>query len=426
LIFNKFSITSQATVNGEMATVDGEMATINGEMATVNGDKATINGEMATVNGEMATVDGERATKNADMNTKVEFVCGNCKKIIPKQLWDKHYDFHYSVAWRIGLDPIIYLNNQSLVCELMERFKKLHSLKFFTCEKCLQITKTAPIDILMHMEQCGRSFEEIESLKKKCSCCEKKFLPTSLLKHKAEIASIQLTKLQQPLISTRPLEPVSYFKENPNKSFRSPKADQVSLYQMEMYLKSFEETSNEQDANTEPSKIYTCGNCRQSVTTGNWLDHFNSHNGIAWRLDIDLPIDLTKIKWLIKIVATFKTLNQRKDLVCKKCFVRRKRPIDYVKHVEMCEGVPSASTLLTHESECDHCKVKVKDANMYMHVRDCSKLNRFFKDVGGNEPELLIGNDLLEQVDDSNAVGSFSIEIEENDEDSDNSDSSSG
>ncbi|XP_034244212.1 general transcription factor 3C polypeptide 2 [Thrips palmi] len=90
-------------------------------------------------------------------------------------------EMHNMLSWIEGTNPLD-LNNEKFVLSILNKVLKGKKRKVLSCELCGEEKKSA-VGFYTHKQVCGKSEEEIESLRITCEICGKSFMPVSLRSH---------------------------------------------------------------------------------------------------------------------------------------------------------------------------------------------------------------------------------------------------
>uniref|UniRef100_A0AAG5DQ59 Uncharacterized protein n=1 Tax=Anopheles atroparvus TaxID=41427 RepID=A0AAG5DQ59_ANOAO len=111
-----------------------------------------------------------------------EYKCGYCGKEIHRSTWKEHHASHNGVAFRVGIDEPIDLNDIKAVGYAIMRFMRTNRRNEVICEKCGQVKKSF-MGMASHLKTCGIPKEEKDSAKVACEYCGRKMLIVSIPSH---------------------------------------------------------------------------------------------------------------------------------------------------------------------------------------------------------------------------------------------------
>lgn len=110
------------------------------------------------------------------------FTCGNCKESILATKWKQHTHDHYGLLWKEGIEQPIDLSNTQAQAVALTKYMKLYKFPYLKCRQC-EIKKKSAIGYLSHLESCGLSAEEMNSVKVACQYCKKLYRKASIQSH---------------------------------------------------------------------------------------------------------------------------------------------------------------------------------------------------------------------------------------------------
>lgn len=108
--------------------------------------------------------------------------CAKCDKEIPKKQWSSHnLHQHNNMAWRKDQEPLDFENDPKLLKRVLSAALK-QKKKFLICEKC-EDRRQSVLGFISHMQFCGKSEEEKQSLMVTCPICNRVMMPSSVEVH---------------------------------------------------------------------------------------------------------------------------------------------------------------------------------------------------------------------------------------------------
>lgn len=108
--------------------------------------------------------------------------CAVCKVEMADVDFDRHnLEMHNNLSWVEGRIPLD-LSNEKLILSILNKILKGKKRKVLSCEICSEEKKSA-LGFYTHKQVCGKSEEEIESLRITCDVCGKSMMPVSLRSH---------------------------------------------------------------------------------------------------------------------------------------------------------------------------------------------------------------------------------------------------
>lgn len=111
-----------------------------------------------------------------------EFQCAACSETIPRQNWDAHYMKHSGLTYRVNVDPVIDLTDETTAVATVTRFMKTHRQVTIYCDKC-NVAKKSALGLVSHRPVCGMTRQEIENSKIPCEHCGRKLMSVSMNCH---------------------------------------------------------------------------------------------------------------------------------------------------------------------------------------------------------------------------------------------------
>lgn len=129
-------------------------------------------------------------------NNSPKFICGNCQSAIPERKWKAHVATHLGVSFRVGIDDPIDVEDSATMGRLMIRFMKVNKIQYLRCPKC-DAKKKSALGYISHVELCGLTPEEVDSLKAECEFCKKLYRKVSLPSHQQTFCPVRRLEMAQ-------------------------------------------------------------------------------------------------------------------------------------------------------------------------------------------------------------------------------------
>lgn len=109
--------------------------------------------------------------------------CALCMGYTSQKSWAKHITSHYGIGWIVGMPAPLDIHSRGSILSFMIDFFKVSKVKGLNCRLCNSMRRSA-LGMLMHLEQCGLSKEELAESRLVCEYCKKDYSKASFLIHK--------------------------------------------------------------------------------------------------------------------------------------------------------------------------------------------------------------------------------------------------
>ncbi|XP_063696434.1 microtubule-associated protein futsch [Culicoides brevitarsis] len=113
---------------------------------------------------------------------------------------------------------------------------------------------------------------------------------------------------------------------------------------------------------------YTCSACNQFIERKKWLKHLIQHNGLAWRIELDPPIDIENENVKLNTMIRFQKERRIPVLTCEKCGEQKKSALGLIGHLKKCGLAPEELDKV--KIKCEHCGSLCMSYSMPIHLRN--------------------------------------------------------
>ncbi|GAB0090127.1 hypothetical protein DMENIID0001_048160 [Sergentomyia squamirostris] len=121
-----------------------------------------------------------KKTKTSRQQVQGDVTCGKCEATFSSTTWEQHLVQHNGVAWRVGIDQSMDLENEISRGNTIQAFMKKRKLTSVKCEKCGLVRKSG-VGLVSHERVCGLTKGEDSLIT--CEHCSRRILPCSLRVH---------------------------------------------------------------------------------------------------------------------------------------------------------------------------------------------------------------------------------------------------
>lgn len=135
-----------------------------------------------------------------------------------------------------------------------------------------------------------------------------------------------------------------------------------------------EEQSDRYLAELRKLEYFRCGACGQQVTKHLWLEHFNSHGGIAWIDGYEPPIKLSEWNEALRRTNNNIKIYSIGFLRCPTCGQEKRSGLGHLSHLLLCGE--STENIEKKKISCELCNEKYLPFNASAHRTKCSGYNR--------------------------------------------------
>ncbi|XP_055856218.1 titin [Episyrphus balteatus] len=108
--------------------------------------------------------------------------CALCMGYTPKKKWIQHVSNHYGIGWIVGQPPPLNVKSRASVLSFLIEFFKVSKIKGLNCRLCNTLRRSG-LGLLMHLEQCCLTKEELDKNRIVCEYCKKNYSKASFLGH---------------------------------------------------------------------------------------------------------------------------------------------------------------------------------------------------------------------------------------------------
>ncbi|XP_021709793.1 titin isoform X2 [Aedes aegypti] len=131
-----------------------------------------------------------------------QFECASCFEHVSRDDWDAHYAKHSGLTYRVNVDPVVDLNDETTAVAIVTRFMKAHRQVTLYCDKC-NVAKKSALGLVSHRPVCGLTRQEILNTKIPCQHCGRKLMPVSMNCHLLGHCAVLKRKKQEEALETK-------------------------------------------------------------------------------------------------------------------------------------------------------------------------------------------------------------------------------
>uniref|UniRef100_A0A1B0CL86 Uncharacterized protein n=1 Tax=Lutzomyia longipalpis TaxID=7200 RepID=A0A1B0CL86_LUTLO len=132
----------------------------------------------------------------------------------------------------------------------------------------------------------------------------------------------------------------------------------------------------------EPKDTVTCGRCNLTMPTDSWHKHYLNHNGVAWRVELDFPLDVDDEQVRARIMQTTIKRCRLGFVRCEKCGETRKSGIGLVSHERTCGK--TKEDIVNSMVACEYCDRRILPCSLKVHqTNHCKGLKKLQAEAAG-------------------------------------------